>query len=273
MFTYRAPDKSLDAFHAVESYNGGVYLAVLDGLIRRHDVTLPREDAIRLRDFLLEALPLEAPEPAETPFPVGTRVRISETHGGFGGCLATVTEIRNERVVNARVEGRDTDQFGYGRGIGVFFVSDLTEAPLDEPGDPVGSVVYVTGDSADAGHGLPAGTEVIVDGASWYLRDGEYGAHTADGEFDAFVSSADLDVEPPFVPVPVGTLVRITSQEHDGLRHYLVEGSIAEVVRSVSRREESYTLKGAGYWPHNPADVRSRVSTQYVKGESFEVIA
>lgn len=69
----------------------------------------------------------------------------------------------------------------------------------DEPGDPIGSVVYVTGDTAHRRHHFPVGTEVTITRSDYDL-DGEYCCDDAAG-LSQWVHSADLDVEPPSATV------------------------------------------------------------------------
>lgn len=281
MFTFRKPATGHDAVHAIRSFDGGFYIAVFDDNHRRHDVTLPTADAERLRDYLisrypLAILPLPVEEPvAEEPAPaamgglkVGDRVRLVSREGDHGsrarvGDVGVVESLRPDVMC---VEVKMSDGHTTTR-----FLSRFEAAPLDVPGDPVGSVVYVTGHTHDDGdalgtHRFEVGEEVEIVEA--FVED-EVATHphflcrnAAGGEW--YVYEHDLDVEPPFVPVPVATFVRVTNNgAAHGLRHFLAVGSIARVAVVARDASGPYRLSGT-------LD-NGRPGGQYLTAASFEV--
>lgn len=146
--------------------------------------------------------------------------------------------------------------------------------------DAEGAVVYVTGDSQGWHHAFKAGDEVKVLRRFWGPDRGYtpgYGytvIATANGARRWDVAEADLDVEKPFEPIPVGTIVRIVNEggasvEAYAPRHYFPIGSLVTVERPASREGDSYTLRGVIGGDHIG---RGTVGPQFVKAASFEVV-
>ncbi len=226
-------------------------------------VNLTKAQSLALRDFLVEAFPVEAPK---DPFAVGARVRLIDAGGDRSsrakvGDLATIEKV-GENGFEALLTVRFDDGHTSNR-----IKSRFEPFVAQEAGDPTGEIVYVTGDSDDWGHTFPVGTAVRITSDDLIL-DGSYYVETLDEKKSDYVGANDLDVEEPFEPIPVGTFVRITSDgtERGAIRHYLPVGSIAQVQREAIAAGSTYVLRGVCVWPE-----RSAVDTQSVTASSFEV--
>lgn len=143
-------------------------------------------------------------EPVESgPLKVGERVRVIDPEGqpetARLGDIGTVVKVQGDMLhVKRESDGTMLYMFDYR-------FERATEAPKapaqDEPGDPRGSVVYVTGDEQEWDHGIAPGTEVYVLYSDYDL-DGSY-LVSEDPEANRwssgtrYISASDLDVEPP----------------------------------------------------------------------------
>lgn len=206
--------------------------------------------------FERELSPLvEAPK-----FKVGDYVRMVEPYG-FSDRVGDVWRVTGTRkfagedyIVGTRLRDGAAD---YDRKASRF---ELTEKPRDPLGSVEGVELWVTGDTAGRFHGIPTGTKVEA------VRRNAFGDHlllVKGAGREAWVHENDLTIDEPFVPVPVGTIVRITNDgAATGLRHYLTVGSLAEVTGS----RPGYTLvRGASR--HG-----AHTTTQELKAASFEVV-
>lgn len=112
--------------------------------------------------------------------------------------------------------------------------------------NPVGSVVYVTGDQGEMYHGLPTGEAVVVlDDGGRYLVDGMYHVRRVRDldryDYTWYVSSIDLDVEPR-EDGPVGATVYVTGDE-GGTRHKLARGTEVVVHYDYYLSDGEYLVK------------------------------
>lgn len=254
-----------------------------------------REDAERLRDYLIENFPaVEEPAgcpcgctdesfqdapladwerellegvPAEPIFKVGDRVQISERYGSaYDGQPGTVVAGGGSDSVFVRFD-KDLGVCltGYGRGtVGAFSSEHVEALPKPEPVNAVDAVVYVTGDSMGWSHEFEPGTEVRIIEDN-FDRDEGYDCEPVDGGYRWFVHAADLSDEKPAVPLEKGTVVRILDDgDANGCRHALTVGTLA-VARG--RLSDDDLNEFVGTWHLSPGPL-----VQYMPEGSYELV-
>lgn len=207
-------------------------------------------------------------------FPVGTRVRVSAhfTHHFEDGALGVVESVGGAygdryRLVRCDAPART------GAKVQTVRVDHLEVFEPEEPGNVVGTIAYVTGDSDEWGHLIEPGTavEIVKDDVA---LDGSYDVRLVKAGGGSYVGANDLSIDSPHVQeIPDGAEVKILDDGHEhGLRHYLNVGQVGKVVGFRDTSADPHLTFNSAYIVEGYSDevVAGRL-TQSVLAESVEV--